>query len=110
MGKFIISEKNEGEFQFNFKNKNGDIILTSETYLSKDCCKNGIQCAKNNSIIEDRYEKKISASDQFHFHLKSGNGNIIGTSQIYPTKISMDSGINYMINRAEDSSVEHEVN
>lgn len=105
MGQFIISENEKGEFLFNFKDGNGDTVLTSEIYTSKDYCKNGIQCAKNNSLLKSRYEKKTISDEHFQFYLRSSIGNIVGTSPIYISQARMESVINYMINVAEDSAV-----
>jgi uncharacterized protein YegP (UPF0339 family) len=42
MGKFIISKRTNGEFQFNLKAGNGQVILTSQGYSTKSSCENGI--------------------------------------------------------------------
>jgi len=38
MGKFVIKTRTNGEYQFNLKAGNGEIILTSEGYTSKASC------------------------------------------------------------------------
>lgn len=35
MGKFIVKVRKDGQFQFNLKATNGQVILTSEAYKSK---------------------------------------------------------------------------
>lgn len=47
--KFIIKKRNDGEFMFNLKAGNGEIIATSEGYATKQGCKNGIQSVKDNA-------------------------------------------------------------
>ena len=42
MGKFVITMRKNGEFQFNLKATNGQVILTSEGYTTKAACMNGI--------------------------------------------------------------------
>ena len=39
MGKFVISVRKDGQFQFNLKAKNGQVILTSEAYTTEAACK-----------------------------------------------------------------------
>ena len=43
MGKFIISTRSNGEFQFNLTADNGQVILSSEGYTTKAACTNGIE-------------------------------------------------------------------
>ena len=50
MGKFVISTRKNGEFQFNLKAGNGQIILSSEGYKTKASCENGIASVKNNAV------------------------------------------------------------
>ncbi len=55
--KFIIKKRLNGEYMFNLKAGNGEIIATSEGYASKQSCKNGIQSVKDNAPdaeIEDQ--------------------------------------------------------
>ena len=49
MGKFVITVRKNGEFQFNLKASNGQVILTSEGYTTKTACLNGIESVKKNA-------------------------------------------------------------
>lgn len=49
MGKFVIKKRTNGDFMFNLKANNGEIIATSEGYTTKQGCKNGIQSVKDNA-------------------------------------------------------------
>ena len=51
MGKFVVSTRKNGEFQFNLKAGNGQGILASEGYSSKASCLNGIESVKKNSMV-----------------------------------------------------------
>ncbi|WP_379969483.1 YegP family protein [Epilithonimonas sp. UC225_85] len=93
MGKFIITKRKDGEYQFNLKAGNEEIILTSEGYTTKAGCKNGIESVKVNSQIDSRFERKIAINDKYYFVLKAGNGEIIGKSQLYTTKQGMENGM-----------------
>lgn len=57
MGKFIIKKRTNGEFQFNLKASNGQVILTSEGYSTKSGCQNGIDSVKTNSNDNSKYDK-----------------------------------------------------
>ena len=56
MCKFVIRKTAEG-FHFVLKAGNGEIIATSETYKSKDACKNGIESVKKNAPDADVVEE-----------------------------------------------------
>ena len=78
---------------FNLKAANGEIILTSETYKSKDAALNGIDSVKKNSALDEQYERKKSASSQPFFVLKARNYEIIGRSETYSSDGAMEKGI-----------------
>ncbi|MHA4741464.1 YegP family protein [Dyadobacter sp. MSC1_007] len=93
MGKFVITQRKDGEFQFNLKAGNGEIILTSEGYVSKAGCKNGIESVRTNSQEDVRYERIEAKTGRWRFTLKSANGQVIGTSEAYESKAGMEAGI-----------------
>lgn len=106
MGKFIISTRSNGEFQFNLAAGNGQVILSSEGYTTKAACTNGIDSVKNNATNPDRFDRKESSNGKFYFNLKSGNGQIIGNSQMYESEASRDNGIESVMKNAPDAVVE----
>lgn len=55
--KFEIYKDKKGEFRFRLKAGNGETILTSEGYKSKDGCKNGIESVKKNADSEIKEEE-----------------------------------------------------
>ncbi len=103
-GKFVIdkSEKN-GEFYFNLKAGNGQVILTSEMYAAKQGCKNGIESVKKNAPDDGRYERKESKNGKPFFVLKAGNGEVIGRSEMYESEASMENGIESVKKNAPDA-------
>ena len=106
MGKFVISTRKNGEFQFNLKAGNGQTILASEGYTTKAACENGIESVKKNSADDSKYDRKTSSNDKFYFNLKATNGQIIGTSEMYESSQGMENGIESVKNNAPDASVE----
>jgi uncharacterized protein YegP (UPF0339 family) len=51
--KFELKKSASGQFHFNLKAGNGEIIATSEMYNSKDAAKNGIESVKKNAADAD---------------------------------------------------------
>lgn len=108
MGKFVISKRKNSEFQFMLKAGNGQTILASEGYSTKAACENGIESVKKNAAEDSNYERKNSSSGKFHFNLKAGNGQVIGSSEMYESAGGMENGIESVKKNAPDATVEEE--
>lgn len=93
MGKFEIKTRKNGEFQFNLKASNGQVILTSEGYKTKASCLNGVESVKMNSQDAKRFDTKVASNGKPYFNLMAGNGQIIGSSQMYANETNMKNGI-----------------
>jgi uncharacterized protein len=106
MGKFVISTRKNGEFQFNLKAGNGQTILASEGYTTKAACENGIESVRKNSQDDARFEKLEAKNGKPYFNLKAGNGQIIGSSEMYESVASRDNGIESVKKNAPDATVE----
>lgn len=107
MGKFVISQTSSG-YRFNLKADNGQIILTSETYTSKAACLNGVDSVKTNARQDSNYDRKTSTNSKYYFNLKAGNGQIIGTSEMYETISGRENGIDSVKSNAPSASVVEE--
>lgn len=108
MGIFVITQRKDGEFQFNLNAANGLTILTSQGYAKKAGCENGIASVRVNSADESMFELMTSASGQPYFNLKASNGQVIGVSQMYESKATRDNGIVSVMTNAPDASVTDE--
>ncbi|WP_276480093.1 DUF1508 domain-containing protein [Paraflavitalea pollutisoli] len=106
MGKFIISTKANGQYQFRLAATTGEIILTSGSYSSKSGALNGISAVRSNSFRDDRYDKKVAASGKYYFNLKGANGEVIGTSEMYETETGMKAGIKSVATNTIDSVID----
>ena len=106
MGKFVIKKRIDGEYRFNLKANNGEVILTSEGYSTKANCKNGIESVRKNSQDDSKYDKKVSSNEKYYFNLTAPNRQVIGTSQMYESKSGRDKGIDSVKRNAPDAEVE----
>ena len=106
MGKFVVTVRKNGEFQFNLKATNGQVILTSEGYNTKAACLNGIESVRKNGPIEARYEIKEAKNGKPFFNLKATNGQVIGSSQMYASERTMKAGIASVMQNANSPVVE----
>lgn len=106
MGKFTITKRTNGDYQFNLKASNGQVILTSQGYSTKQGCEGGIESVQANAPYDSRYEKCTSSNGKYYFNLKASNGLIIGTSEMYETSTGRDNGIDSVKSNAPSATVE----
>lgn len=106
MGKFVITKRTNGEFQFNLKAGNGQTILTSEGYTTKAACTNGIESVKTNSQDDGRFDRKEAKNGKPYFNLKASNGQIIGSSEMYESVSARENGIESVKKNAPDAVVD----
>lgn len=105
MSKFEISKDSSGEYRFNLKSGNGEVILKSEGYKDKASCENGIKSVRENALEDDHYDRK-EATGGYMFNLKALNGEVVGTSEIYSSLPAMEKGITSVKANAPDAAVE----
>ena len=105
MAKFEITTRKNGEFQFNLKAGNGQIILTSEGYTTKAACLNGVNSVKRNSQEDSKYDRLTSKNGKYYFNLKATNGQIIGTSEMYEAVSSRENGIASVKKNAPEADI-----
>lgn len=95
-----------GKYRFRLRAANNKIVAVSEAYESKAGCMNGVKSVQSNceSHVEDqtknmdkltnpKYEVFTDEEDEFRFHLKASNGEIIAASEGYETKEGVINGI-----------------
>lgn len=106
MAKFQIKTRKNGEFQFDLKASNGQVILTSEGYATKASCMNGIESVRKNCQDDGKYDRKQSSNGKYHFNLKAGNGQIIGSSEMYESVSGRENGIESVKKNGQTGDVE----
>ena len=83
-----VSVGETGKFHFNFFAKNGQIVLSSESYTTEEAAFNGAFAVQKEGQNATSYTVKQSASGSFFFTVTALNGQVIGVSQQYTTKQS----------------------
>lgn len=92
-GWFDVNKSKADDFYFVLKAGNGEAVLTSEMYKSKESAHLGIASVQVNSGADGHYERAKAADGRFHFNLKAANHQVIGQSQLYASEGSRDAGI-----------------
>jgi uncharacterized protein YegP (UPF0339 family) len=90
---FEIKRAADGKFVFNLKSANDQIILTSQTYESKESAQAGIASVRQNAGLDERYEEKTGSDGHPYFVLIAANTQVIGRSQMYSSRGAMRKGI-----------------
>ena|SRR5690554_811507 len=101
----IFKSRSNFQFYFRLRAKNGEIILSSEGYTTKQNCQNGIDSVRIHCPLDRNYEKKDSFQN-YTFNLKANNSEIIGRSENYTTSAARDNGIEAVKRDGPDSPVE----
>lgn len=104
-GKFELKVAKDGQFMFNLKAGNGQVILTSELYRTKASAENGIESVRKNAPDDAHYERTENKNGEPYFKLKAGNGQEIGRSEYYSSVAAMENGIASVKTNAPDAPV-----
>jgi uncharacterized protein YegP (UPF0339 family) len=91
--KYVIQAAGTSQFHWNLKSGNGEAILSSQIYSSKQGAETGIQSCRANSPHDERFIRLTSKDGKPYFVLKAANGEPIGTSEMYSSEAARDKGI-----------------
>jgi len=96
MPAFFEIKRSGAQFMFNLKGGNGEVVLTSERYTSKQGALAGIASVKVNAPTDSRYQRLTATNGLPYFNLKAANGEIIGTSEQYSSLAARETGLNWV--------------
>ena len=105
-GKFELKKAKNNQFYFNLKASNGEVILTSERYLTRKNAKKGIAAVQKNAPEPTHFVQRTSRKGEPYFVLRAGNHQIIGTSEMYSAPKAMEKGIQSVQRTAPGARVE----
>lgn len=89
-GYYEIKQAKDGQFHFNLKAGNHEVILSSELYTTKTACENGIESVQKNCGTDSLYERRAAKNGMPYFVLKARNHMEIGRSEMCETKAGME--------------------
>ena len=88
-----VSAGETGKFHFNFFARNGQIVLSSESYETNAAAFNGAFAVQTDGANDAAYTIKQNASGGFYFNVTALNGEVIGTSQQDTTRAGAAGGV-----------------
>jgi uncharacterized protein len=103
--KYIIRKSSNGQFYWVLNASNGQVLITSETYTTKESCKNGIASSKV-SVTDSNFRRLTASNGQYYFTQNANNYQVLGTSETYVTAQGRDNGIEAVKKDAPKANVE----
>ena len=91
-GDYILKRSGD-QFMFNLRAGNHQVILSSQRYASKASAQQGIESVRKNAPDDARFRREVAKNGSYYFNLVAGNGEIIGSSEMYNTAAARDNGI-----------------
>ena len=91
--RFEVFTGEDGKHYFRLRANNGEIVLSSQGYTSKESALNGIKSVETNGTSADNYELVDSSDGQVGFDLKAANGQVIARSETYVSASNADRAI-----------------
>ncbi|HEX8246839.1 MAG TPA: DUF1508 domain-containing protein [Pyrinomonadaceae bacterium] len=104
-GRFEIKSSANGKFYFNLKTGNGETVLSSELYNSRSAVETGIESVKENAGDANRFERKLNKNEEPYFVLKAGNGEVIGTSEVFSSETALENAISAVMKTAPTAAI-----
>jgi len=102
---YDLKKTANGKFMFNLKAGNGEVILTSQMYESKQSASHGIESVRKNAADDKRFDRRTSAKGEPYFALTATNGQDIGKSEMYSAAKAMENGIESVKKNAPGAAV-----
>jgi len=93
MSGYYELKRSGDQYMFNLKAGNHEVILTSERYTTKASAQDGIASVRQNSPMDERYQRKTATNGSPYFSLSAANGQSIGRSEMYSSAAARDAGI-----------------
>lgn len=103
--RFEIKQSANGQYMFNLKAANGQVVLTSETYVKRGSVEQGIASVKTNAVHDYRFERKIAKDGSPYFVLWAANGEMIGKSEMYSSTPAMEKGIASVVKSSAEAAI-----
>lgn len=91
--KYAIKRSLNMQYYFVLYAINGEALIKSEMYTTKDSCKDGIASSKRSTADCNFKRKTASNGYQYYFNQIANNYQVLGTSEMYNSRQAMENGI-----------------
>ena len=90
--KFEIFTGADGDYYFRFVAANGEKLLQSESYTTKANAQKGVNAVIAEAPDTHNVDILESTSSEYYFVVKSTNGQVLATSEMYASKENAERG------------------
>ncbi len=97
-GKFETLQGRDGKFYFHLLAGNGERVLASQSYTTRQSAEVGIESVKANGVDASRYLLRETEDGSAYFVVIAKNGEIIGVSEIYESTSNANRAIASVVN------------
>lgn len=92
---FQIFRGQDGQFYFRYNAVNGEQLLSSEGYTTKQNCLGGVASVKRLSPSESSYVRFTDSAGEYRYNIVAASGEIVArSSEGYSTSQSREHAIN----------------
>lgn len=105
MAKYVVTKTSNGQYRWVLMSVNGEKLITSEAYVSKQSCLAGIASSKL-SLADSNFRRLNSIRNEPYFNQVANNNQILGTSEMYSSTFSRELGIESVKRNAPIATIE----
>lgn len=91
--RFELFKASTGKFHFGLRAGNGEVVLVSEAYASKQGAKHGIDSVLANGVYTERFDRIEGEEGEVRIRLLANNGETIGHGEAYSSASNADRAI-----------------
>ena len=104
-GKIEVKKTEKGQFHFNLKAGNGQVILSSSMFDSQGDAEASAKLVQQHAADDGRFERKTSTREEPYFTLTSPDGKTLGRSEMYTSASAMENGIASVKKNGPDAAI-----
>jgi hypothetical protein len=90
--KYNLKSSTGDKYYWTLTARNGETILKSQMYVTKQGAIAGIQSSRLN-IADKDFNRLLASNGQYYFNQVASNGQIIGTSEMYTSSANREIGV-----------------
>ncbi len=103
-GKWIVEKESEGEFVSKLLASNGEVMLTSEIYVSEEGAKNGIATIIR-GVEADNFKIYQDKNNNYYYKIKTANNRLLCVGETYKSKDGCLKAVESVKRIAKDSVI-----
>ena len=104
-GYYQIKKADNGAFSFTLKAGNHEVVLVSRMHQSDGDLRMAIEQVRRNSQRAERFKRLVAKDKSPYFTLTDEQGQVLGSSEMYSSALSMEQGIKSVMSNGATSLI-----